>query len=795
MPLEHCIDQHWVGNLIYFFRQDSIKHFLGKDKNKTSAPFASLLGAVFDCVTGVNPRRSVKSSASGADTYDANFEKRPFVKATRRAQILSLVSLQRTNFEERESTKADPYIVSGELDDSWLAGMLGPTCIKLSGKEEAMLTLRPSDISQHIAIRMPTIRKSNKENLTDEQEQEAIDKFFDLLKTSQVSLNSCSAPLPCLENAKLSIQETADKEYEYMLHLSDGRVVSWDDVKKYNIEVPTHVPLLTRDFFECMKYNGKGVDLDLKEAVKTLMLDFDFCTLRKSATILNTNLHQIHFENISRSGGGTKRAVVAEDIPAFQFLLLLSTICPAALKPTPFRIGSFTIQSLPILWHVRDIIHDQLLTMEDQDQKIENGWDKTVGIDSGREPHVHQREAVEQLITRGKDLVKVKGNFLWMNVGAGKTMVVLLYLCHLIENNQLPPYVIYSLPPSALEAIKNELNLFGFAYEEVTRSKKRKANLQKHRILLVKHDSMREMEDELIEIASKSFFIIDESHLALNNTKRTGVALDLARLSKEFIALTGTPVIDNKVVKLVPWLEQIVPFEVNVKNIWVAASDMISHLYNTGIRIESIEVEATMNEKEATEYRKLVPAGMGGVNPYATYEHLNRASEISYSAMNRAVVNQVIQLLEEDKATFVVARSGKHRDTLHEMILEYVDSEDVLVLDSKNGNKTSVYLTDDAVEKGLIHDYKVVITTLTHCTGYSVTRLKAMVTGVYPSNQATREQMEGRINRMGQKSKEIPIYTVHCGLLSFIMKNHKRSASLSAALKMLANEVPVSNSK
>jgi len=69
-------------------------------------------------------------------------------------------------------------------------------------------------------------------------------------------------------------------------------------------------------------------------------------------------------------------------------------------------------------------------------------------------------------------------------------------------------------------------------------------------------------------------------------------------------------------------------------------------------------------------------------------------------------------------------------------------------------------------------------------TAYSV-----MLTGVYFSNAATREQLERRIVRIGQPEPEVDIVTVHTGILSYIHARYQTVRSLSAALKSLAQDV------
>jgi hypothetical protein len=57
-----------------------------------------------------------------------------------------------------------------------------------------------------------------------------------------------------------------------------------------------------------------------------------------------------------------------------------------------------------------------------------------------------------------------------------------------------------------------------------------------------------------------------------------------------------------------------------------------------------------------------------------------------------------------------------------------------------------------------------------------------MITSVYFSNEATREQLEGRINRIGQ-TNAITILTYHTGVLSYILEHYKKSRNMSQALK------------
>jgi superfamily II DNA or RNA helicase len=408
-----------------------------------------------------------------------------------------------------------------------------------------------------------------------------------------------------------------------------------------------------------------------------------------------------------------------------------------------------------------------------------------------------------------------RGSFLWLSVGAGKTLIVLSYLRWLLKENQLPKYVVYTLPSSAVASVTREIEAFGMNCQLLVPLKtlgkayhgpdgKVKKNITRgcmpslYSINLIEHDHLRRCEEELPRYMPESIFIIDEVHKALNDTKRTSIALQLSHLSREFIALTGTPIIDTHTYKLIWWLEQIVPFEVNEKNFWVAANGMIAKRFETGKEIVREEVEAEMTEKENEKYRKLVGPALGGVNSQPRYEDLREAMRICYNTCDRKLISETYRMLSSKHRVFLVAKDVEHQKTLHEELLDYTHiseegktfrlrKKDIFLISSGE----SIFLTQETVSSGQTLPYRVVITTIRHVEGYTLTYMDTMITGVYPSNNATREQLEGRINRIGQTSETLYYITVHCGILTYIFQHHRDSRNLSAVLSTLAEGILV----
>lgn len=399
------------------------------------------------------------------------------------------------------------------------------------------------------------------------------------------------------------------------------------------------------------------------------------------------------------------------------------------------------------------------------------------------------------------------GNFLWMTVGLGKTYCVLSHLRYLQSQHCLPPYIIYTLPASAMKSVVEEITAFDLPVQVLYPLKTSVSARHPLRALIrqgtdiapkpyvvnvIEHDHLRLCEETLLQHAPAAVVVVDEVHKALNATKRTSVALELSRLSRDFIALTGTPVVDEKTHKLMWWFEQLVDFEVNEANFWTAANGTVAKRATTKIPINAQEVLAEWTPEEERLYLALAPPRLGGKNATLSGRVFTELMALSYEAATREMVEQVRQLLPLG-GVFVVVQHAQHMQTLRQLLVKrrVVAAADVVCLDKTQ----SILLTDEAVEARTVPDYKVVLTTIRKCEGYTLTRLKGMVTSVYPSNNATREQLEGRINRIGQKATQLNIRTVHCGILTYILQHHKDARSLSQVLQTLADDVDLPQAK
>lgn len=782
MPLGHCVDQHWAPGMVHYFDPSFVMRVT--KGHSTSTPFKKLFNLIWDRSSSINPRR--------ASLNWKEFEKQPDVREIRKAQELYLTAKQKVHREREKLITDDNFTLKYTLNDSWLAGMVGAIEVRANRalKHPAMLvTLSTDNPLQLLAIRRPS-RNMSEDPLSEEAKESAIDIVKTRLKIG-ISLNKATAPDPSLRNCTLILKENDVESYYLIKQTGKHLPVRWEHAKKLSIELPLLEEIEDWSISKALTMTSIGVEEDADKKLLDLVRATSSAVVRHALIYLSTFNSTIEMNRISRDGGGTYKAVSIYDVGAYQFILKLSTLYPAALAPALHKPSTFTVPVGPLLWTLRG----RISTMITKGETGDRGWQKVKFRDDKRTLWEHQKEMVRDMIKNRE--AGNKGNFIWSTVGLGKTASILTYLQYLKENNKLSTYILYTLPQSAIKSIIQEIRYFDIPINLIIPLKDNKKQAAKYSevkvskscvplpytINLIEHDHLRRCTNVLLDYAPRSFFVVDEVHKTLNDTLRTSIALEISHLSRDFVVLTGTPVIDNDTHKLIGWLKQVVPFEVNRKNFWTAANAMIAKTVNTGVRVDDKDIVAEFTLREEQEYHPLVPPALGGSNTNPRHEDWVKAADICYQVCDREMVKLTIQLL--GRGVMVVARDSKHQEILYRMLARSVSPKDIFVM--KTGD--SIFLTDDAVEEGKVHGYKIVIVPQRKAEGYTLTYLSAMVTSVYPGNNATREQLRGRINRISQRSDDVVYRTVHAGLLTTLLHNHNSAKNLSIALKGLAEKI------
>src|SRR5207245_2519709 len=132
------------------------------------------------------------------------------------------------------------------------------------------------------------------------------------------------------------------------------------------------------------------------------------------------------------------------------------------------------------MWAIRDAIIDNIRGT----QENKYVW----GELGNRTLWQHQEESVKTMLERHSN--GKRGHLIWIHAGLGKTSILIEYIIRLGE--QMQEYCVYTLPPSAIDSIKRELDIYKMPYQELDMVKGGKNQIIKPGIVnLVKHDHLR----------------------------------------------------------------------------------------------------------------------------------------------------------------------------------------------------------------------------------------------------------------------------------------------------------------
>lgn len=504
---------------------------------------------------------------------------------------------------------------------------------------------------------------------------------------------------------------------------------------------------------------GEDIMPNYKELVEEIR-GLDPSIRKRLIMYCSTWRDRIELHRIGRDGKGTKYAVSRLDSYVFKILMKMSKTFPGCIS---IEEGNIIITNNVMFWYVRDKF------LLDNKHNIYEGFTYDTDIHDTRELYCYQRECVDKLI-----ISKTHGSILWIDVGMGKTLIVLTYLKYLIDNGQMTRYCCYTLPPSALDSIVREIELSGIPHNVLDMRKNGKNNmLLPNCINILYHDHLRlgTIAEQLRAISDDLILIVDEFHLCLSsNTIRTSLTLEIAKLSHRFIAMSGTILNSvDAIDDMIEWLELTVPYPLHKNNYQVAISDLISYETNLeGISIIKEYVEVPMTD---TNYKRYVPQSIGGIGDRL---HLQEALRSCYDIILPRMAEYAKKyIITSPKPLFIVVHNKEQQDRME----QYLSGYSIF----KIGMNSTITL-----KKNDTTTIQFIITTMNYNAGYTLTKCNTMLTSVYPSNEASRTQIEGRLYRLGQ-TEDVNVVTFHTGILSYMLEKYKKTGNMNKVLKELSS--------
>jgi superfamily II DNA or RNA helicase len=731
MNIEHCIDQHCVTSVIHFFYV----------KNVYLEP-SEIVKIMWNQSSKFNPRKHLINLNN-----DINLAQTRYWKFK--------------TFEQKyEITESSNFIkLSRNIHESWITGMIGPMEHKIKNNIKVVSFFHSLDISSIVTIRAPS-REKNEIELTDEDLLYCVD-YISKLKSNPFLLKDETLGI---NNYFLFVNG------KFIINIPEqGYSCDWKDYCNFEIEVKTFEIDNTDDFDiildRIFSYDTDAIVIDWKERLTNILNDMKIEVLFRLAMYLRSVSKSISMYKISRDGTGTYLSVNWCDSVVFRFLCTCCYLAPVALKINKDSQGldpEFKIKNISVWNHIKDLVFSKLNNIQ--------LYDWGIRTNDTRQLRNHQQDAVDRIMDRvvsGK-----RGTILFMTVGSGKTKIITTSLFEIMKIKSLPKFVVYTLPPSANTSVIAEFELAGLPINLVNLHN---TILKPFTINFINHDHLRNdsIKTQLRTLATDIFIIFDEFHLMMSmTTQRTSVALELSKICNGFIAMTGTLIKDGDHEPIIEWVSQVVDFELTPKNYLLGVAALISAKINFHIEERRTFVNVEIVDPD---YFKNVSSNLGGTNDITNFQ---KAVDICYETIKYKIVEIGLYHLQNEQCIFVVALNKKMQDWLNQQFSS--NGLNCFLVDGSN----SINLTDD-----MDTNIRVVITTIRHSTGFTVTRAHTMISGVYFSALTTRQQMDGRILRLGQRSPFVNYIVVHTGLLSYTLNRYEDVRMTEKYIKDMIKEI------
>lgn len=740
MKVEHCLDHHCTTGVLYFYRDYETKHdpkeLIDKFWNKSSK---------------FNPRKH-------------NFEIDKFVKLAQK-----FYWRYKTAKPSLIPTTDQRFEFSRNISPSWISAMIGPIehTIVTGGKETKVVSFfKPDDIGSVVTIRRPTRAKDEPELTKDE-----------ILLSSNVVERLKSEPFHLKEDI-IAVDHNFryDKNRFIMDHPERSCSMNWEEYCNEQISIPLLNGEVDHIFYRILRrlfrQVGDGIIVDWKDKLRNILSIRDQKVMHRLGIYIRRVSRKITMYKISRDGSGTYLEVGPEDFCVFRILCSLCDIFPGVIRldhDNNHLDCSFDIINI-FFWNR---IRDEVFKICGEAQLFNWG----VVSNDDRILKSHQVDAVERIIDRCK--FGKRGSILYLSVGSGKTLIVIKSLLTLMSLGMLPRFVVYSMPAAAFDSVFREFSRNSIPFVTLDPRKGSSQHsvnkLTEFHVNFINHDHMRYdgIREQLVMNAVDIFMVFDEFHYMMSmETKRTSVGLEMAKSCNNFIALTGTLVKDKDPDGIIEWVSQVVEFELTKKNFLVGISSLISGKINYGITCHRQFIDIPMQNPD---YFSVVDQRLGGT---ADRVDFRAAVSFCYDVIREEIVRMTLKTLQYEQTVFVVALNNEMMEFLSDIF-------------TQQGYETFCIRAGNSItlEYGVQTSIRVVITTMRHCTGYTLTSCKTMITSVYFSNQASRTQIEGRLIRTGQQHPYVDFYILHTGILSYVLKNYEDARSIEKCINDMSRDI------
>lgn len=490
-----------------------------------------------------------------------------------------------------------------------------------------------------------------------------------------------------------------------------------------------------------------------------------------------------------RGGQATDQMRASDgDWVVWRLLLAVSWVCPGAL--TPRQIPSFDVPDARLLrlvekhlqsLVVRNVQSPQQQRFLEQADRVETGWDQ----EGARRPFDYQTALVTSMLKRDRGaIVRTQGHFVSLDTGLGKSFVGLYYaLRHAADIGGIDR-IIWVAPVAVLETIMQEAQDWGIEAVKVNRKTPSFTNGTINVVgfeWFSNGNAREDLENAMLAAATNALIVFDEVHTMYTANTRNSTIREAALLSSKFIAMTATPIGTRQQAFAIDWLADSVGFPVSRNNELVAAAMMVAARVSLPIEGRERLVEMVLDPVDQSRHTELLKNG----------RRWAEAAEICRLKSMNFLVQTAVEAAIADRAAFPNGGAMMVLDSNDELA-QALDLATQMI--EQRGETWSA--RGRTLETSQDPSVGLIGVTKRDVTGYNLTRMGAVVTGIYASSPSSRHQLRGRIRRVGQTRDSVEYITVvpkHT-ILDLLHIRHnsvdKKSESLAELAEEIAAQVP-----
>ena len=308
--------------------------------------------------------------------------------------------------------------------------------------------------------------------------------------------------------------------------------------------------------------------------------------------------------------------------------------------------------------------------------------------------------------------------------------------------------VLWVAPKKLVDSTVKLLSEWGYPVHRVVCKKRKRQEAYDFEVKpgmynVVDVDYLHKVVDDLLPLAPRLLVVVDEVDQCYGTTKRTASAFRLANNAMSVLAMTATAIRKDSD-PLAEWLNLTEPFPVNSSNYLVSMAKAVNLELDLGItkikeeRVIPMQPEVRQwcfnNPRDWRGMESVIREATDPMLVDVTVEECRRPTTVYHPKSEDTSIMRSGALL--------VAWNQEHVEKL------------VGMLKARGMQAGGFDQRDDP-------SLEVLVVVCRNARGYnSAIRFGCMVTGVYPGNAADRQQMQGRLSRIGQQRRELRFVTV-----------------------------------